>query len=155
MTPRIDLADAWPEGKKAMRAFDAAIAGSGLDRTLADLIKVRASQVNGCAFCLDMHTKDARAAGETAQRLYALSAWRETPFFTEQERAVLALTEALTRLADRGVPDDVYDEARRHLDEETLGKVIMAVVVINAWNRLGVVQRLPVGRYQPAGAVHA
>jgi AhpD family alkylhydroperoxidase len=152
---RMDFDTHAPRFSKAMNALDAASRHGDLDKGLAELVRIHASQINGCAYCVDMHSKDARAAGETEQRLYALSAWRETPFFTEQERAVLALTEALTRLADRGVPDDVYDEARRHLDEETLGKVIMAVVVINAWNRLGVVQRLPVGRYQPTGVVHA
>jgi AhpD family alkylhydroperoxidase len=154
LTTRIDLATAWPAGKKALFALDAVVAGSGLDGTLAELIKIRASQLNGCAFCLDMHTKDARAAGETEQRIYALSAWRETPFYTDEERAVLALTEALTLVAD-GVSDEVFDAARKHFDDDTLAKIIMAVVVINAWNRLGVVQRRPVGDYQPSARAHA
>jgi AhpD family alkylhydroperoxidase len=151
---RIDLATAWPAGKKALFALDAVVRDSGLDRTLAELIRIRASQLNGCAFCLDMHTKDARAAGEAEQRIYALSAWRETPFFTDEERAVLALTEELTLLTD-GVSDGVFEAAARHFDEEMLGKIIMTVVVINAWNRLGVIQRRPVGDYQPSASAHA
>ncbi len=148
--PRINLGTAWPAGKKAMAALNASVAQSGLDKTLIELINIRASQLNGCAFCLDIHTKDARAAGETEQRIYALSAWRETPFFTDVERAVLALTEEITLIADGGVDDEVFTEAAKHFDEETLGKVIMAIIDINSWNRLGVTQRLPVGGYQPA-----
>lgn len=147
---RINLGTAWPAGKKAMAALGASIAQSGLDKTLIELINIRASQINGCAFCLDIHTKDARAAGETEQRIYALSAWRETPFFTDVERAVLALTEEITLIADDGVDDEVFTEAAKHFDEETLGKVIMAIIDINSWNRLGVTQRLTVGGYQPA-----
>ncbi|MCP2259025.1 alkylhydroperoxidase AhpD family core domain-containing protein [Streptoalloteichus tenebrarius] len=147
---RINLGKAWPEGYKAMFAFSAATRGD-LDPILRELVKVRASQLNGCAYCLDMHTKDARAAGETEQRLYALNAWRETTFFTDAERAALALTEALT-LLDRGhVSDEVVEEARRHFDEPTLAKLVMAIVAINAWNRLMTVQRPPVGDYQPGG----
>lgn len=152
MTTRIDLGKAWPEGKNALFAVDSLVNDSGLDRSLIELIKIRASQLNQCAFCLDMHTKDARAAGETEQRIYALSAWRETPFYTDAERAVLALTEEVTLLADKGVSDEVFDEAARFFDEESLGKVIMAIIVINSFNRLGVTQRRPVGRYQPAKA---
>lgn len=148
--PRINLGTAWPAGKKAMAALAASIAQSGLDKSLIELINIRASQINGCAFCLDIHTKDARAAGETEQRIYALSAWRETPFFSDVERAVLALTEEITLIADDGVDDEVFTEAAKHFDEETLGKVIMAIIDINSWNRLGVTQRLPVGGYQPA-----
>ncbi|MDQ3578420.1 MAG: carboxymuconolactone decarboxylase family protein [Actinomycetota bacterium] len=154
MTTRIDLGKVWPAGKAALFALDALVADSGLDHTLYELIKIRASQLNKCAFCLDMHTKDARAAGETEQRIYALSAWRETPFFSDEERAVLALTEEITFVAD-GISDSVFDEAARFFDEETLGKVITAIISINAWNRLGVTQRRPVGRYQapvPAAA---
>ncbi|GLY70568.1 carboxymuconolactone decarboxylase family protein [Amycolatopsis taiwanensis] len=149
---RINLGKAWPEGKAPLLALNAAIADSGLDRGLVDLINIRASQINQCAFCLDIHTKDARAAGETEQRIYALSAWRETSFFTDEERAVLALTEEITLVADGGVDDEVFAEAAKLFDEATLGKVIMAIIAINAWNRLGVTQRLPVGGYQPAAA---
>jgi AhpD family alkylhydroperoxidase len=149
-TARINLGKAWAEGKKALVALNSTIAGSGLDRRLIELINIRASQLNKCAYCLDIHTKDARAAGETEQRIFALSAWRETPFFTDEERAVLALTEEITLIADGGVSDEVFAEAARFFDEETLGKVIMAIIDINAWNRLGVTQRLPVGGYRAA-----
>ncbi|ALG08708.1 carboxymuconolactone decarboxylase family protein [Kibdelosporangium phytohabitans] len=147
---RINLGKAWPQGKTPLFALTAAIAESGLDRRLTDLINIRASQINQCAFCLDMHTKDARAAGETEQRIYALNAWRETPFFTDEERAVLALTEEITLIADGGVDDEVWAAAAKHFDEPALGRIVMAIVAINAWNRLGVTQRLPVGGYQPA-----
>jgi AhpD family alkylhydroperoxidase len=149
---RINLGKAWPEGKKALAALNVAIADAGLDRVLVDLINIRASQLNQCALCLDIHTKDARAAGETEQRIYALSAWRETPFFSDEERAVLALTEEITLIADGGVDDEVFAAAAKYFDEQTLGKLIMAIISINSWNRLGVTQRLPVGGYQPAGS---
>ena len=109
---------------------------------------MRASQVNGCAYCLDMHSKDARAAGETEQRLYLLDAWREAPFYSPRERAALAWTEALTLVADSHVPDDVYDEARRHFNEEELVNLSLAVVAINGWNRLAIAFRSVVGTYQ-------
>ena len=152
---RINLGKVWPEGKAPLFALTAAVAESGLDRGLVDLINIRASQLNQCAFCLDMHTKDARAAGETEQRIYALSAWRETPFFSDEERAVLALTEEITLITDGGVADEVFAEAARFFAEATLGKLIMAIIAINAWNRLGVTQRLPVGGYQPAAVAAA
>jgi AhpD family alkylhydroperoxidase len=148
-TVRFDLGKAWADGKKAMFALDAVVATSGLDRTIAELVKIRASQLNKCAFCLDMHTKDARAAGETEQRIYALNAWRETPFYTDQERAALALTEAMTVRENGEVSDEVFAQAREHFDEETLGKLVTAITLINAWNILGVTQRRPVGAYQP------
>jgi AhpD family alkylhydroperoxidase len=149
---RINLGKAWPEGKAALFALNAVIADSGLERGLLDLINIRSSQLNQCAFCLDMHTKDARAAGETEQRIYALNAWRETPFFTDEERAVLALTEEITLIAADGVSDEVFNEAAGFFDEATLGKLILAIIAINAWNRLGVTQRLPVGGYRSAVA---
>jgi AhpD family alkylhydroperoxidase len=154
MTTRIDLGKAWPAGKAALFALDALVADSGLDHTLLELIKIRASQLNKCAFCLDMHTKDARAAGETEQRIYALSAWRETPFFTDEERAALALTEEITFIAD-GISDVVFEEAASFFDEETLGKIITAIITINAWNRLGVTQRRPVGLYKAPVSIGA
>lgn len=149
---RINLGKVWPEGKAPLFALNSAVAESGLDHGLIHLINIRASQLNRCAFCLDMHTKDARAAGETEQRIYALSAWHETDFFSAEERAALALTEEITLLADGGVSDEVFADAAAVFDEATLGKVIMAIVAINAWNRLGVTQRLPVGGYRPAAA---
>ncbi|MFB9325088.1 carboxymuconolactone decarboxylase family protein [Paenibacillus aurantiacus] len=128
-----------PASYGLMRNFhDRIEATSSLDKTLIELIKTRASQINGCAFCLDMHTKDARAHGETEQRLYTLSAWRETPFFTPREQAALALTEAVTRIADHHVPEDVYAEAARHFEPEQLSEVIMAIIAINAWNRIAI-----------------
>ena len=122
---------------------------SGLDRTLRELVKIRASQINGCAYCLDMHTKDARAMGETEQRIYALSAWRETPFYTDRERAALEWTETVTRVADTHVPDDGYERVREHFNESELVALTFAVVAINAWNRLAIAFRAPAGSYQP------
>ena len=127
-----------------------------IDPALFHLIEIRASQINGCAYCIDMHTKDARAAGETEQRIYALDAWRETPFFTERERAALEWTEAVTRVADTHVPDEVYESVSKHFNEEELVALTFAVVVINSWNRLSISFRPGVGSYQPkAVAVHA
>jgi AhpD family alkylhydroperoxidase len=125
---------------------------AAIDRPLFELVKIRASQINGCAYCLDMHTKDARRAGETEQRIYALSAWRETPFFTDRERAALEWTETLTRVADTHVPDEVYDRVSKQFKEEELVALTFAVVVINSWNRLAISLRPPVGSYQPAVA---
>ncbi|TYP68076.1 carboxymuconolactone decarboxylase family protein [Paenibacillus methanolicus] len=113
-------------------------AETSLDKTLIELIKIRASQLNGCAFCLDMHAKDARALGETEQRLYTLSAWRETPFFTQREQAALALTEAVTRIGDHHIPEEVYAEAARHFEPAQLSEVLMAIIAINAWNRIAI-----------------
>ena len=146
---RIDLAAAAPEPYRAMLRLDRTVQESTLDPALNELVKVRASQVNQCAFCIDMHTKDARRAGETEQRLYALPAWREAPFFTERERAALALTEAMTALPQTNVPDDVYEEAARHFNTGELGALIFAIVVINAWNRIGVTSRMIAGTYEP------
>ena len=153
MTLRVDY-HAFEEGIAAMFSLEKAVRRSGLEPTLLELVKVRASQINECAFCIDMHTKDARAAGETEQRLYALSAWRETPFFTDRERAALAFTESVTLVAQTHVPDDVIEEAKRHFDADELGKLLYAVVVINAWNRLGVTAAEPVGDYQPRALSH-
>jgi AhpD family alkylhydroperoxidase len=120
-----------------------------LEHSLLRLIEIRASQINGCAYCLDMHTKDARAAGETEQRIYTLNAWRETPFFTDRERAALEWTEAVTLIAEKGVPDDVYERVKQQFNEEELVALTFAVVVINSWNRLNVSFRPLVGDYQP------
>jgi AhpD family alkylhydroperoxidase len=117
-------------------------------------VKTRASQINQCAYCIDMHTKDARANGETEQRLYALSAWPETPFFTDRERAALALCESMTLVADTHVPDDVVEEAQRHFDPVELAQLVFAITTINAWNRLAITARSPVGGYQPAQHAH-
>jgi AhpD family alkylhydroperoxidase len=120
-----------------------------LERPLFELVKIRASQMNGCAYCIDMHTKDARAGGETEQRIYALSAWRETPFFTDRERAALEWTEALTRVAETHVPDEIYERVSAEFGEADLVALTFAVVVINSWNRLAISLRPPVGSYQP------
>lgn len=149
MEPRIDMGTAVPAAMTAMAGLERYVRGSGLERPLLELIKVRASQINGCAYCLDMHTKDARAAGESEQRLYALSAWRETPFYSERERAALAWTEAVTLVGETHVPDEVYEEARRQFNEVELVNVTMAVVTINAWNRLSIAFRTVPGTYQP------
>ena len=124
-----------------------------LEHSLLKLVEIRASQINGCAYCLDMHTKDARAAGETEQRIYALSAWRETPFLTDRERAALEWTEAVTLVAETRVPDDVYEHVRQQFSEEELVELTFAVIVINSWNRLQVSFRPHVGDYQPKAVV--
>lgn len=125
---------------------------SGLDEKLLDLIKIRASQVNGCAFCIDMHTIDARAHGETEQRIYALNAWREVPFFDERERAVLEFTEAVTRVSETHVPDDVYESVRQHFSEQEVVNLTWAIVTINSWNRLAITFRAQPGQYKPQAA---
>src|SRR3569833_78900 len=125
----------------AMLGLETQVSSAGLDNKLLDLVRMRASQINGCAYCLDMHSKDARAAGETEQRLYALNAWRETPFFSDRERAALAWTEAVSLVAEGHVPDTVYDEARQRFTDEELVNLTMAVVTINGWNRLSIAFR--------------
>jgi AhpD family alkylhydroperoxidase len=152
MTPRIDVTRHLNSALgRAMYSLSSE-ASARLDKPLFELVKIRASQINGCAYCLDMHTKDARQAGETEQRIYALSAWRETPFFTDRERAALEWTEAVTRVGDSHVPDDLYERVSRHFDEAELVALTFGVIVINSWNRLSVAFRPVVGSYQPAGA---
>jgi AhpD family alkylhydroperoxidase len=155
MTQRIDIRQAAPDALRAQLALEGWVRRSGLEPSLLELVKLRASYLNGCAYCVDMHTKDARLAGEAEQRLYAVPVWRETPFFTPRERAALAWTDAVTRLGSGGVPDDVYEEARDHFDEEELAKLTMAVVVINGWNRLAIAFRTPPGSYEPAALAAA
>ena len=152
MSQRIRYAQANPGVLRAMLALEAHVDASQLEHPLLELVKLRASYMNGCAYCVDMHTKDARAAGETEQRLYAVPAWRETPFFTPRERAALAWTEAVTDVAGSRVDDDVYAEARAHFDESELVDLTLAVIAINGWNRLAVSFRTDVGGYQPKGA---
>jgi AhpD family alkylhydroperoxidase len=148
---RMDLGDHAPKFSKALNALDSASKLGDLDKALAELVRTRASQLNGCAYCVDMHTKDARAAGETEQRLYALPVWRETPFFTEDERAALELTEAMTLLGHRQeVPDEVYQAAAKHFDDARLAQLIAVIVMINAWNLVSVTTHAWVpGSYQP------
>lgn len=141
MKERIRMEDVEPGAYQAMFAVEKYVSGTSIDKRLKELIKIRASQINGCAFCLNMHTKEAREIGETEQRIYALNAWRETPYFTPEERAVLALTEAVTLVAESHVPDDVYNEAARYFDEKQMSEIIMQIVVINSWNRLAVTAR--------------
>ena len=130
-----------------MRALEQYIASCGLDHRFVHLLKLRASQINGCAFCIDMHSIDARAAGETEQRLYALDAWRETPFFTDRERAGLAWVEAITLVSQTHVPDAVYEEARKHFSEKEIFDLTLVASTINAWNRIAVAARTPPGTY--------
>jgi AhpD family alkylhydroperoxidase len=140
-----------PDATKPLLALGAYIRNCGLEQNLIELVQMRASQLNGCAYCLDMHSKDARAAGETEQRLYVLQAWREAPFYSARERAALSWCEAVTRLDPiHGVPDDVYEEARAQFSEEELIDLNMVVIVINSWNRIAVPSRADVGSYKPA-----
>ena len=150
MQPRINYTQVAPDGYKAMAGLEQYVRHSGLEASLLELVKTRASQINGCAFCLDMHTKDARARGETEQRLYTLSAWHETPFFTERERAALAWTETVTRVADTHIPDDAYEQVRKQFTDKELVDLTLAVVAINGWNRLAIAFRAVPGSYQPA-----
>ena len=138
-----------PDLYRRMAALNSAVESCGLDRSLLGLIKMRASQINGCASCLDMHSKDARAIGETEQRLYALNAWRETPFYTDRERAALALTEAITLITDGHVTDEVYEQACSVFGEKEVSQIIWAATVINSWNRLAISARSEPGSYQP------
>ena len=148
MKPRFDYQKAAPDAIHAMFALGKYVAGCGLEPTLLELVKLRASQLNGCAYCLDMHSKDARAAGETEQRLYTLSAWRETPFFSERERAALAWTEAVTQISG-GVSDALFEETRKHFNEKELADLTWAVVAINGWNRVAISSRAVPGNYKP------
>ena len=151
MNPRLDVTKYLKSDLgRAMFSLSSA-AEASLERPLFELVKIRASQINGCAYCIDMHTKDARLAGETEQRIYALNAWRETPFFTDRERAALEWTEAVTRVADTHVPDDVHARVAAQFDEADLVALTFAVVVINCWNRLAISFRAPAGTYQPKG----
>lgn len=149
MKARLNYAEVAPNALKGMLELEKYVHGSGLERPLYELVKTRASQINGCAYCIDMHTKDARAAGETEQRLYALSAWRETPFFSERERAALEWTEALTLISETDVPDALYEATRKHFDEKEMVALTMAIVAINGWNRLAISFRTVPGSYKP------
>ena len=148
MKARIEFRNANPKVMPLLLAIESYLRNSSLGERLLNLIDTRASQINGCAHCLDMHTKDARAEGETEQRLYALDAWRETPFFDERERAALAWTEAVTRVADGHVPDEVYEQARQCFSEAELVDLTLAVASINTWNRLNIAFRTVPGGYR-------
>jgi len=138
MKPRLNYAAAAPAAIRAMMQLESHVRQSGLEHRLMELVKIRASQINGCAYCIDMHTRDARKAGETEQRLYLLSAWHESPLYTPRERAALTWTEALTRLPDTGAPDDAYGEVRRHFADAELVELTLLIGAINVWNRIGV-----------------
>ena len=147
MKERLNYAALVPESLKAMLALEKYVANSGLEHSLFELVKTRASQINKCGYCLDMHTKDARKAGETEQRLYALSAWKETPFFTDRERAALAWTESLTLISENDVPDTLYEATLKHFSETELVALTMAIITINGWNRLAISFRKAPGSY--------
>jgi AhpD family alkylhydroperoxidase len=153
MEPRLNYPKLAPEAYRALQGLEAYLAGSGLDHSLRELVKIRASQINGCAFCIDMHTKDARAAGETEQRIYALNAWREAPFFTEKERAALAWTEAVTQIGG-GVSDGLFEHTKEHFSEKELVDLTWAVAAINAWNRVAISFRSVPGSYQSKQTSH-
>ena len=142
--PRMDLKSLAPRVYKAMLALDAA-AGEGLEPPLKELVRIRASQLNGCVYCIDMHGTDARKGGESEQRIYALPAWREAPYYTARERAAFALTDAVTLLSETHVPRDVYDEAAAQFTEPELAQLISLILTINAWNRIAVTTRLEPG----------
>lgn len=148
MEQRLDYVKASAGAFKAMRDLQQYVETSGLEHSLMELVKMRASQINGCAHCLDMHSKDARAAGETEQRLYTLDAWRETPFYSPRERAALAWTEALTRIRE-GVSDELYAEVRKHFSEKEIVDLSLCIIAINGWNRLAIPFRTKVGDYKP------
>jgi AhpD family alkylhydroperoxidase len=149
MKQRLDYRKSAPQGVSSLRHLQDYVEGCGLEHSLLELVKTRASQINGCAYCLDMHTKDARAAGETEQRLYTLSAWRETPFFSDRERAALAWTETLTLISEHHMDDALYEEVRKHFSEKEIADLSIAIIAINSWNRLAIPFRTPPGSYQP------
>ena len=156
MKQRIDLLEKGQKVIKALGGLSVYLAKSSLEPQLINLIDFRVSQINGCAYCLDMHSKDLRAAGETEQRLYTIAAWREAPFYSERERAALAWAEAVTRLNDGNVPDEVYEEARHQFSEEELIDLTVAVTTINTYNRINIAFKTPAGDYQPGQwEVHA
>ncbi len=149
MTQRLDVLKVNPSVVKAVLGVNAALKRSNIEESLLDLVYFRVSQMNGCAFCLDMHSKDLRANGESEQRLYVLEAWRESPFYSDRERAALAWAEAVTMLKDKEVPDEVYEQARKQFSEEDLVMLTLAVTTINTWNRFNIAFQTTPGAYQP------
>lgn len=149
MSPRLDYHKQSPEGIAPLRQLEEYLRKSSVEKSLLHLVKTRASQINGCAHCLDMHTKDARAGGETEQRLYTLSAWRDAPFFSDRERAALAFAECVTLISERRDDEAVYKELRRHFSDKEIIDLTLAIIAINAWNRLAITFRAEVGSYQP------
>lgn len=149
MTSRLEYSRVAPEAHRAVMGLEHYVRDCGLEHSLLELVKIRASQINGCGYCLDMHTKDARAAGEKEQRIYVLSTWREAPFYTPRERAALEWTEVVTEMGRHGVTEDVYQRTREHFTDKELVDLTMAVVTINGWNRLAVSFGSKVGSYRP------
>ncbi len=149
MEQRINYMQTNREVFRLMRQLEDYKKTTGFDSKLIELVKIRASQINGCAFCLDMHTKDARAIGETEQRIYCLPAWRESPFYSEEERAAIELTEAVTTISANGVPDDLYQRVRQHFDEKQYIDLVTIIITINGWNRLAISANSIPGLYQP------
>ena len=149
MQSRVEYTKVAPAGIEALRGLESYVRRSGLEGGLLELVKLRTSQINGCAYCIDMHTKDARMRGESEQRLYALSAWEDTPFFSDRERAALAWTEAVTRIGDGHVPDEVFDHVQKHFTDKELVDLTLAVATINGWNRLAISFRAVPGSYKP------
>jgi AhpD family alkylhydroperoxidase len=147
---RIAYEKANPEAIRAMMGLETYVSECGLEAPLLELVRLRASQINGCAYCIDMHSKDARAGGESEQRLYLLQAWQEAPFYSDRERAALAWTEAVTRISETHAPDSIYNEARKHFTEAELVALTMAIITINGWNRIAIAFRNTPGAYQPA-----
>jgi len=150
MEPRIDFRKFVQQPVKYLQDIEKYVAGSGLDPKLIHLIKMRASQINGCAYCLDMHSIDARAAGETEQRLYTLDAWHETPFFTDRERVALAWTETVTRISETHAADELFAELKKHFSEKEIVDLTLAIAMINLWNRIAISLRAVPGHYRPA-----
>jgi len=155
MKTRIEGPKIIPGGYKAMLGLEAYLHQSIVEVPLLHLIKLRASQINGCAYCIDMHWKDLRAIGESEQRLYGLDAWQESPYYTERERAALAWTEAVTQVTNGHVADDVYEQVHPHFSEKELADLTLAIATINVWNRLSIALRAEPGTYQPPAQVHA
>lgn len=149
MTQRINYQQLAAKSLKGMYEIEKYVANSQLENSLVQLVKLRASQINGCAYCIDMHTKDARQAGETEQRLYALTVWQESPFYTDRERAALRWTEALTKISENDVSDELYESVRKHFAEVDLTALTMAIIAINGWNRLAISFRNIPGSYKP------
>jgi AhpD family alkylhydroperoxidase len=149
MKKRLDYAKTAPDGIGILRQLEGYLKKAGLEPDLVELVKLRASQINDCAYCIDMHTKDARSRGESEQRLYGVTAWREMPFYSERERAALAWTESVTRISEDQVPEEIYQQVKQHFTEEELVDLTLAVIAINSWNRLAISFRTPAGSYQP------
>ncbi len=155
MSQRIDFYKASPEAMRTMFGVERYVHSSGLEPALIELVKFRVSQINGCGYCLDMHSKDARAAGETEQRLYCLQVWREAPFYSDRERAALEWAEHLTLISEKHVPDELYERVRKHFEEKELVDLTLAIVAINGWNRFAISFQSEVGSYQVPAAKHS